>query len=645
MKTRIAIGAAGLLGLAILLETSRYYAGVDRLALWVTMAMGVALFAGLAELYGLGGRLERALTELDGLRRRLEGKPSTPRAGEPEPADDAAAAALNGTSPTLRAWLRARLEGAPSTPPAPVFAPFLTGLLIMLGLLGTFLGLFETLRGASLALIASADVDALRAGLQTPMQGLMRSFGTSACGVATSAALGAALVFTRRTVGRLDQRLQEVASGPLGHLSAERRQLGALEALAAQGNAWPAAAARLQTAIEGMQTAVATGAAEAGKQTATQVRDLFEQAVSQAVAAANAQLREVQAGQLEGLQTLRAGLDAVADAQREQASTLTTQLQAQTTTLIEQERTRAAALIEQFERSLQASKDASAALSDEQRKGAQQASEALAGLSTDLREVAAGVRQQTAASQSAIDGQQDQLTAVCTQLQAAATSAQEATVAQREAALSLARDSDTKLQALLDGSRERVDALLDAMGTQATAQAERQASQEASLLEQHATLTKELTAFAHEQLLRLQTHGDEQRVRQEESLSALADLLAEHLRKLDGRLATSTDLLAQAGGLVQAGGAELVTVAETFSAAVEAQRAAAQAWLESLGEIERSVTDAGEAAAADVLGQHLARTHEVFDRQLRFQQELMEQLRRQGREGLAASPVAVDASA
>ena len=40
--------------------------------------------------------------------------------------------------------------------------PYLLGLLVMVGLLGTFLGLFETLRGAREALGASGDVAALR---------------------------------------------------------------------------------------------------------------------------------------------------------------------------------------------------------------------------------------------------------------------------------------------------------------------------------------------------------------------------------------------------------------------------------------------------------------------------------------------------
>lgn len=693
MKTRIAIIAAGLLGLAMVLQTGRYYAGIDGLAFLVTLAMGLALSCGVLEVFLVGRRLERVASEVDKL-------PGTAEAwGTEEP--------LGRLSPTLRALLQARLSGTATPPPAPVFAPFLTGLLIMLGLLGTFLGLFETLRGASIALTASADVDALRAGLQTPMQGLMRSFGTSACGVATSATLGAAVVVARRAAGSLNLRLYQLASGPLRHLSADHRQLSALQALAAQGQAWPEAATalataaerldglradwgaahrsaaedlsksvnavaaqvqtgvkeasvavegRLSTAVGRIQSAVEAGAAQAGDQAAAQIRDLVERAVSEAVEAATARWNEVQDGQGQSLRSLQSGVEGLLETQREQVAALATQQQAQATalvdaqraqaeTLAEQEQARAANLIERFEEGLLAWRGALAEAEKVQQARAEAISGSLSAAADDLGQVAEAVRGQAARQAQADEQQRAQATAALEQLAKTALAAQRAADEQQKSAQALVAGSDEQLQAVLDAGRERLDDALSSMQTQAEAHGERVAAQEAALVSRNAELTKELTAFAHAQRLRLETHEDEQRVRQEESLSALADLLASHLRKLDERVVASTGLLETAGGLVQAGGTELVTVAETFSAAVDAQRQAAEAWLESLGEIERSVTDAGEAAAADVLGQHLARTHEVFDRQLRFQQELMEQLRKNGSDGIVAAPMGADGSA
>ena len=100
-----------------------------------------------------------------------------------------------------------------------------------------------------------------------------------------------------------------------------------------------------------------------------------------------------------------------------------------------------------------------------------------------------------------------------------------------------------------------------------------------------------------------------------------------HAEALSASLGQTSELVQNAAGLVQAGGAELTAVAEMFGEAVDRQREAAREWLENLGHVERAVADAGEGAAADALGHHLARTHEIFDRQLRFQQELFEQLR------------------
>ena len=114
---------------------------------------------------------------------------------------------------------------------------------------------------------------------------------------------------------------------------------------------------------------------------------------------------------------------------------------------------------------------------------------------------------------------------------------------------------------------------------------------------------------------------------QSETALTLAQQLGTHAQELSASLGQTSALVQDAAGLVQAGGAELTAVAEMFAEAVDRQREAAREWLENLGHVERAVADAGEGAAADALGHHLARTHEIFDRQLRFQQELFEQLR------------------
>ena len=46
--------------------------------------------------------------------------------------------------------------------PGPTMAPYLVGLLVLLGMLGTFLGMVVTLKGAVVALDRTTDLPALR---------------------------------------------------------------------------------------------------------------------------------------------------------------------------------------------------------------------------------------------------------------------------------------------------------------------------------------------------------------------------------------------------------------------------------------------------------------------------------------------------
>ncbi|MBX3250797.1 MAG: hypothetical protein KF901_26700, partial [Myxococcales bacterium] len=231
--TRILVLLAGLGGLAVIARAGAYYRTADELAFTLVALMGCVLLGGLVELWLRASRVSALHAQVDGLRGKELGS-------------------LDETPAAIRPVLRSHLERDPMPSQVPVFAPFLVGLLVLLGLLGTFLGLFETLAGARGALETSADVDALRAGLTQPMGGLMRSFGTSAAGVAASAMLGLGAVFVRRAARRLDEAVHAACAGPLAHLSAARRQLVALEELAAQGRALPDAVASLRDAVHSL---------------------------------------------------------------------------------------------------------------------------------------------------------------------------------------------------------------------------------------------------------------------------------------------------------------------------------------------------------------------------------------------------------
>jgi hypothetical protein len=98
----------------------------------------------------------------------------------------------------LQNAVRQRVEGERSALPGPALTPYLVGLLVMLGMLGTFLGMVVTLNGAVFALEGASSVQGMRAAFSEPVKGLGLAFGTSVAGVATSAMLGLMSSLARR---------------------------------------------------------------------------------------------------------------------------------------------------------------------------------------------------------------------------------------------------------------------------------------------------------------------------------------------------------------------------------------------------------------------------------------------------------------
>ena len=94
--------------------------------------------------------------------------------------------------------MRLRIEGERVGLPGPALTPYLAGLLVLLGMLGTFLGMVVTLNGTGMALESATDLQAIRASLAAPVKGLGLAFGTSVAGVAASAMLGLVSALCRR---------------------------------------------------------------------------------------------------------------------------------------------------------------------------------------------------------------------------------------------------------------------------------------------------------------------------------------------------------------------------------------------------------------------------------------------------------------
>jgi hypothetical protein len=139
----------------------------------------------------------------------------------------------------LKNAVRLRIEGERVALPSPGITPYLVGLLVLLGMLGTFLGMVVTLNGAVLALESTTDLHTIRSALAAPVKGLGVAFGTSVAGVATSAMLGLISALCRRDRLQVGQLLDSKIASVLRDFSLTHQRQETFKALQAQSQALP----------------------------------------------------------------------------------------------------------------------------------------------------------------------------------------------------------------------------------------------------------------------------------------------------------------------------------------------------------------------------------------------------------------------
>ena len=151
--------------------------------------------------------------------------------------------------PSLQNPVRLRIEGERSGLPGPAMTPYLVGLLVLLGMLGTFLGMVVTLNGAVMALESTTDLQAIRASLAAPVKGLGLAFGTSVAGVAASAMLGLLSALCRRERLQAAQGLDSRIATDLRPFSLAHQRQQAYQALQVQAQTLPAVVEQLQAVM------------------------------------------------------------------------------------------------------------------------------------------------------------------------------------------------------------------------------------------------------------------------------------------------------------------------------------------------------------------------------------------------------------
>jgi len=224
-------------GLAVVGWVGAGYIGTNTLALAVTLIVGAFYIMGALELH----RFQQATATLTGAVSGLSAPP------------DNLGAWLDRLHPSLRNAVRLRIEGERVGLPGPALTPYLAGFLVLLGMLGTFVGMVVTLRGTGIALESSTDLQTIRDSLSAPVKGLGLAFGTSVAGVAASAMLGLASALSRRESLQAAQLLDTKIATVLRVFSQTHQRDESFKLLQQQAHAMPELVGQLQAMMLTME--------------------------------------------------------------------------------------------------------------------------------------------------------------------------------------------------------------------------------------------------------------------------------------------------------------------------------------------------------------------------------------------------------
>ncbi|RMJ04259.1 hypothetical protein DOQ08_01579 [Marinobacter litoralis] len=228
---------AFVIGLGVTAWIGQRFIGSDLLALSVTIIIAVVYTLGFVELTGFRNTTRKLADKLNG----------TPESRE-QLTDW-----LAGLPEQVQFSVQRRIDGHFAALPSPQFTPYLVGLLVMLGLLGTFAGMIVTLSGAASALDGSTELSVIRSALAAPIAGLSLAFGTSIAGVAASAMLGLASTLSRRERLQVSRQLDKTLRQRLHHLSADYQRQQAFAALESQAEALPKMASAMESMTARME--------------------------------------------------------------------------------------------------------------------------------------------------------------------------------------------------------------------------------------------------------------------------------------------------------------------------------------------------------------------------------------------------------
>ena len=637
-------------GLAVVLWVAAGYAASSPLALGVLALITAAYCVGGRELW----RLEQDTAAL------------SQALGRAPQSVEQLGAWLDGLPASLRLAVHRRIEGLRDGLPGPALTPYLVGLLVLLGMLGTFLGMVVTLKGAVVALDRTSDLPALREALSAPVKGLGLAFGTSVAGVAASAALGLVAALARRHRLQVAQALEAAVTSQLWHLSAaHQRELAQQQAEQAQQEAQQQALQYAQQAREAREAQQAQQREQRWQLQQDQAR-LLPQMVAQmatqweATMARMAQHHDAMhaqwvAGQerfhqqaqavhaelaAQVQRSLQEGLHThLAESARQAGTVWQPALEATLAGLarqaaLQQERVEAAVLQQLEGMGSRLSTTAAALetgwtqlLDSQTRHGEQQAQ----GLQEALQSFTQTFEQRSTALLVSVGQSQEALHTTLAsqdvQRQTALVQALEAQSAQTLA--EVARLMDAAAQAPLAAAQAMAQLQQQLQDSQGRDQA---------MLEERARLMATLA----ELLQTLNQAATEQRGVLDALLASSSNLLQQVGQQFSQEVQAATAALASAGGQLQAGAIDVASLGETFGFAVQQFGHSSQALADSLQRIQTAL---GESATRsdEQLAYYVAQARELIDLSIGSQKLIVEDLQRLPRP--AASPVASSVAA
>ena len=639
--TRLLSASAFLLGAAAIGWMGYDFAGSNALAFAVTAVIGGVYLIGIVELL----QFRRATATL---RRALGAAP-------PQAADGGEWLGhwLNRLDPSLRNAVQLRIEGERVGLPAPVFTPYLVGLLVMLGLLGTFVGMVNTLDGAVLALQGSTELETIRAGLAAPIQGLGVAFGTSVAGVAASAMLGLISTLVRRDRMLATRQLDGEIGTVFRHFSLAHNRQRAFDALQSQARTLPAVADQLQA----VATQLALMGDKLGNTLAANQEQFHESTRTQFTALTESverSLRESLAasGQAAGDSIKPVVTDAmaeisrlVADTQQQLASTAHKQLQS-----FGDEFNRAGtSLLEAFAATSsswagetlalqgsikQSMTDSTRELSDNARRTSATMLAEIGGLLQSTEALVQARRDSEAAWLDGQAGRLEQLTAAVTtelgRLRSQQEQGQAAAIGrlgELESAVAdhltrLGRGLEEPMARLIETASETPRAAAEVIG-QLRAEISNTIERDNQLLVERQRVMEELNKLSGA----LQQASSGQREAVEKLVASSASTLQDISSRFGDHILSEVGKLSEAGTRVAAGATELSSLGEAFGLAVDLFNSSNEAMIEHLTRLEESMERSG-SRSDEQMAYYVAQAREIIDQSMLSQKDILEDMRR-----------------